>query len=486
MFGRKACALAMTIGTDNAGDLSSDVADSADTKAVSLGGMVRSRGSGYSHRAVMTAGTIEPLDTDPNMTGDTFTHLIGHCHMVLINDRSLIVFGVTGGAIKLGQIDGSMAGGAGHPVTFGRRMVALVDRRGSHATMTIGTFDQSRIGAGMAIDAIAGGCGRSCMMHLRVTIQVQAVMTTGTGQIRGINGRMACATVIAIVFSIGLGRMVHGRPAVLALAGMTAGTVQASRGDASMTFIAFQAITGCRSMVTRGEHRYLTPADMTPGTVNTGEGDSGMTVVAILVGKIRTQMVHSRGTVTIFALMTSSAIQSTGDVVNPLMTGITFVAGGGIGFVMHIRGAVFHCLSRMTALTGAVGNRSLSTGMALGTVVAVVFFIGRRGVVHAGRAVQYRLIVVASSTIKRNRPFMTEDAVIIGICVIGVVHSRRAIVVPPGMAGGAVETFLRDPRMAGHTKVIDRRLGVMMHGRRTIFDRLRGMTAFASPGYSRI
>lgn len=349
-------------------------------------------------------------------------------------------------------------------------MVALVDRRSTRAYMTPGTFNKGRISAGMAINAIATGCGRSRMVHLRSAVLGQTVVTAGTSQVGSLNGAMTSATVVTIVSDIGRGGMVHGRAAVLGLGGMTGSAVEASNGDTGVALVATQTVAGGSGMVPLGKHRYVITAGVTFGALEAGEGYANMAIITGLCGKGRIHMMHGRRTITGLALVAGSAIKAAGGYsANSKVTGATEVVNRRGRGVVHYRGAVFHRLSRMTSFTGTGNNRCLSTGVTLGTVVAVVYLVGRRSVMHSRRTILHRLGVMATGTIKSNSSFVTEDTVVASVSRVGVMHGRRTVIDPAGMTAGAIEACNSNPRVTGRTEVIDSRIGIMMHSRRTIF-----------------
>lgn len=368
MIGRQAGIGSMTAGADDAADFGADMAGRAIPELVKIGGMVGRRRPGQSHGPVMTTGAIQSRDIDPNMANSTLAHLIRDGHVVLIDDRGLIAGGMAGSAVQGRRIDVGVTGTAGDAVAGGREVMTLVHRRRPWPGMAPGAFDGGRLGAGMAVEAAPADGETRRMMHFRAAVLGQTVVTGGTGQIGGNDRRMTGDTVIAVIFQIGRGGVMHRPLAVLRLGRVTGRAIKAGGGDAGMAGAALQTIRRGGRMMTLGQ-RHGVGVFVATGAIDGREGHPAVTNVTGLRGKGGIRMMHGGGAVPRLADMTGGAIEAAADRVDPLVTGTALIVNRRRRGMVHDRRAVQHRLGGMTAFTGAGDDGFLGAAMASHAVV---------------------------------------------------------------------------------------------------------------------
>jgi len=482
MIGRQAGIGSMTGGANDAADFGTDMASRTIPKRKEIGGMVGYRRPGQGHGAVMTAGAIQPFDIDPDMADGALAHLIGNGHVVLIDNRSLIAGGVAGRAIQSRRIDVGVTGTAGDAVTGGGEMMAFIHRRRTRAGMAPGAFDGGRLGAGVAVETAPADGEFGGVMHLRAAVLGQTVVASGTGQIGRDDRCMTGDTVVAVIHQIGRRGVMHRSLTVLGLGRVAGGAIESGGGDAGMAGAALHSIRGGGRVMALGQ-RHGVGVFVAAGAVDGGEGHAAVTGIAGLGGKGRMQVVHGRRAVPGLADMAGGAIEAAGDGVDPLVTGRALIVDGRGGGMMHDRCAVQYRLGGMAAFASTGGDGLLGAAMAGDAVVAAILAVKIGGVVHDSRAVLARQGVMATGAVEGHGPGMAEGAVVFDVGRRGVVHGRRAVVGPPCVAGGTIEAGLGDPFMTGRALIADGRSGGMMHFRRAVSDRLRPVAALTGTGH---
>lgn len=414
MIGRQAGIGGMAGSADDAADFGTDMTGRTIPELEKIGGMVGYRRSGQGHGPIMTAGAVQPIDIDSDMTDGALAHLIGNGHVVLINDRSLVAGGMAGGAVQGCRIDVGMTGTTGDAVTNGRKVMTFVHRRRPRPGMAPGAFDSGRFGTGMAVEATAADGEFGGVMHFRAAVFGQTVVAGGTGQIGRDDRCMTGDTVVAVIHQIGRRDMVHRALPVLGLGRVTGRAIEAGGGDASMAGAALQTIRRRSGVMALGQ-RHRVGVFVTGGTVDGSEGHTAVTGIAGLAGKGRMQVMHGRRAVPGLADMASGAIEATGDGVDPLVTGRALIVGSRRGGMVHDRRTVQDRLRGMAAFAGAGDDGRFGAAMAGRAIVAIVQCVKIGGVVHGPRAVLARQSVMATGAVEGHGPGMTEGAVVFGI-----------------------------------------------------------------------